>query len=99
MKRRDFITLLGGAMSWPLAARAAGKRPRGAVLTLLSPQDERGRIVAFIAGMRALGHNWHLTTVRCDAPIWSLLEAKRTCRKRWKRVDLTKMTQSGHEPA
>jgi ABC-type uncharacterized transport system substrate-binding protein len=58
VKRREFITLLGGAAAaaWPLAARAAGKRPRVAVLTLLSPQDERGRIVAFIAGMRELGY-------------------------------------------
>jgi len=55
-RRRAFITLFGGAAAWPLAARAAGKRPRVAVLTLLSSQDERGRIVAFIAGMRELGY-------------------------------------------
>ena len=57
MKRREFITLLGGAAAaWPLAAQAAGKRPRIGVLTLLSAQDERGQIAAFVAGMRELGY-------------------------------------------
>ena len=56
MRRRDFITLIGGAAAWPLAARAAGKRPRVAVLTLLSVHDERGRIAAFVGGMQELGY-------------------------------------------
>ena len=57
MKRRAFITFLGGAaVAWPLAVHAAGKRPHVAVLTLLSPQDERGRIAAFVAGMSELGY-------------------------------------------
>ena len=56
MKRREFITLLGGAAAWPLVARAADTRPRVAVLTLLSSQDEGGRIAAFRTGMRHLGY-------------------------------------------
>ena len=56
MRRRDFISIFGSAVVWPLAARAAGKRPRIGVLTLLSAQDERGRVAAFVAGMRELGY-------------------------------------------
>jgi putative ABC transport system substrate-binding protein len=55
MRRRNFIALLGGAAAWPLAARGA-KRPRIGVLTLLSRQDEGGRIALFVAGVRGLGY-------------------------------------------
>jgi hypothetical protein len=54
--RREFITMVGGVAAWPLVARAADKRPRIAVLTLLSQQDEGGRIAAFRTGMRHFGY-------------------------------------------
>ena len=58
IRRREFVILLGcgTVAAWPLAARAAGKRPRVAVLTLLSVHDERGRIAAFVGGMQELGY-------------------------------------------
>ena len=57
LDRRAFFTLLGGAAAaWAVVARAAGQRPRIGVLTLLSAQDERGWIAAFVGGMRELGY-------------------------------------------
>jgi putative ABC transport system substrate-binding protein len=58
-KRRDFITLLGGAAAWPLAARA--QRPdrmrRIGVLMPLAADDQEapGRIAAFLQGLQQLG--------------------------------------------
>jgi putative ABC transport system substrate-binding protein len=60
VRRRDFITLLGGAAAaWPLAARAQqGERMRRVgVLTNLAQTDSEGRArdEAFVQGLRQLG--------------------------------------------
>jgi putative tryptophan/tyrosine transport system substrate-binding protein len=59
MMRREFITLLGGAAAWPLAARAQqGERVRRVgVLTGTVPDDPEGqaRIAAFHQGLQQLG--------------------------------------------
>ena len=55
--RRELLVALGGAVAaWPLAARAAGPRPRIAVLSVNSVQDERKNIAAFVDGLSALGY-------------------------------------------
>src|SRR5262249_54783 len=57
-KRRDFITLLGGAAAWPLAARAQqGERLRPIGMLMPIPENEEGRsrCAAFRDGLRALG--------------------------------------------
>jgi ABC-type uncharacterized transport system substrate-binding protein len=58
MKRREFITLLGSAAAWPLAARAqdrAGKIPR---VGILSPAADvaAATLAAFRQGMGDLGY-------------------------------------------
>ena len=57
MRRREFISLLGGAAVWPTMAHPAGRGPRIGVLTLLSSHDEGGRVADFVAGLRGLGYN------------------------------------------
>ena len=55
--RRQLVRLLGsGVAAWPLAARAAGLRPRIAVLSINSEQWERKNIAAFVDGLRALDY-------------------------------------------
>jgi putative ABC transport system substrate-binding protein len=60
MKRREFITLLGGAATtWPLAARAqqpAGRVYRIGYLTIASREQQLHLIRAFEEGLRSLGY-------------------------------------------
>jgi len=60
MRRRDFVTLLGGAVAaWPLAAHAqqAGAMPLIGVIMPLSPDDSeaQARLVAFRQALQELG--------------------------------------------
>ena len=59
MNRRAFITLLGGAAVWPLAARAqqGGRVRRIGVLMTLDADDPQSmaRIAAFLQGLQQLG--------------------------------------------
>ena len=59
MKRREFITLIGGAAAWPLAARAQqpSATKRVGVLMSLAESDPEGqaRLIAFRDGLRQRG--------------------------------------------
>jgi ABC-type uncharacterized transport system substrate-binding protein len=59
LKRREFITLLGGAATWPLAARAQQRERmrRIGVLMHLAADDPEGqsRVAAFLQGLQEAG--------------------------------------------
>src|SRR4051812_9016933 len=60
LKRREFITLLGGAAAWPLAARAQqDERMRRIGLLTGGPrpddQDAQANIAVFLEGLQRLG--------------------------------------------
>jgi putative ABC transport system substrate-binding protein len=58
MRRRELITLLGGAAAWPLAARAQqpGKVHRVGILWASTPSANAPRMEAFRQGLRELGY-------------------------------------------
>jgi putative tryptophan/tyrosine transport system substrate-binding protein len=59
VRRREFITLLGGAAAWPVAARAQQRERmrRIGVLMSLAADDKQAqaRLAAFLQGLQELG--------------------------------------------
>jgi putative tryptophan/tyrosine transport system substrate-binding protein len=52
LRRRDFITLLGGAAAWPLVARAQqGRRPVVGYLHAVTPEGQEANVAALRKGL------------------------------------------------
>src|SRR5262245_10080666 len=55
IRRREFMTLLGGTAAWPLAARA--QHQAMPVIGFLAPEAVAGRLRAFHQGLKETGYD------------------------------------------
>ena len=58
MRRREFVSLLGGAAAWPFAARAQQLDPVRRIGVLFGPEDDpqvKAQLAAFRYGLDRLG--------------------------------------------
>src|SRR5262249_49965107 len=56
MKRREFITVLGGAAAWSLPARGQQSMPVLGILAAAAPEANAIRLRAFHEGLRTAGY-------------------------------------------
>ena len=56
MKRREFMTLLGGAAAWPLTAREQQPMAVIGILAVAAPEANVIRLRAFREGLRTAGY-------------------------------------------
>src|SRR4051812_34312566 len=57
MRRREFITMLGGATAWPIAARAQQPAKRVGILETIPSQANAANFDALRKGLQELGYD------------------------------------------
>jgi putative tryptophan/tyrosine transport system substrate-binding protein len=92
MRRREFITLLGGAAAWPLAARAQqGERMRRIGVLMPSAADDaeyQARLMAFLQGLAQLGWLDGRTSTSTPAGPWVMPTEFANTRRNWWRLNV-----------